>query len=494
MDIIMPQLGETVAEGEILLWHKAEGDVVKKGDALFEISTDKVAMEVPAMENGVLTKIIANVGEVIPVGEPVALLAAEGDELVFEGKETALASSGGLSRAVQAEAEMLKPMLSDEVNVRLIASKHRLQGGNGLFSPAVKYLAAKYKVDLSVIAGRGYDGRITKRDMQAHIQQISTRLNQDAFRDQEALALEDDVLAQLSPSVRRLVTEHGVNINHLDGTGRYGRITESDVLSYLDGDAALASRATQASQTSPVSSLPILIKGKAVAFTLMRKQIARQMASSVQNAVHVAQGMEVSFDAVEDVRQANKMAFKKRYGCSLTPLAFVARAVVKALQAFPHLNGQVGADKLVLSVPIHLGIAVDLSHQGLVVPVIKHADTMNVLGLARQIAELATKARENRLTPDDMSGATYTLSNNGGSGTAFTTPIINHPEIAILSIDSIVRKPVVVNVNGRETLGIGSVGMLVQSFDHRAVDGAYSGAFLQQVKSMIESHDWQGEL
>ncbi|WP_394209163.1 2-oxo acid dehydrogenase subunit E2 [Enterovibrio calviensis] len=487
MDIIMPQLGETVAEGEILLWHKAEGDDVKKGDALFEISTDKVAMEVPAMENGVLTKIIAGVGEIIPVGEPVAVLAVEGEEV-------AVASSGNSSRAASSETEVAKSASSNEAKAGSNESKTRLQGGNGLFSPAVKYLAATNTVDLSAIAGSGQNGRITKRDMQAFIQQAANHREQEVFRDQEALALEDHAMAQLSPSVRRLVTEHSVDINHVDGTGRHGRITESDVLSYLDGDAAPAPRATQASQASPVSPSPISIQGEAVPFTFVRKQIARQMVSSVQNAVHVAQGMEISFDAVEDVRQAQKVAFKQRYGCSLTPLAFIARAVVKALQAFPQLNGQVGADKLVLSVPIHLGIAVDLNHQGLVVPVIKHADTMNVSGLARQIAELAAKARENRLTPDDMSGATYTLSNNGGSGTAFTTPIINHPEIAILSIDSIVRKPVVVNVNGRETLGIGSVGMLVQSFDHRAVDGAYSGAFLQQVKSMIESHDWQGEL
>ncbi|WP_407334025.1 2-oxo acid dehydrogenase subunit E2 [Enterovibrio sp. 27052020O] len=484
MDIIMPQLGETVAEGEILLWHKAEGDDVKKGDALFEISTDKVAMEVPAMENGVLTKIIAAVGEIIPVGEPVAVLAVEGEEV-------AVASSGNSSRAASSETEVAKPASSNEAKSGSNESKTRLQGGNGLFSPAVKYLAATNTVDLSAIAGSGKDGRITKRDMQAHIEQST--VNSSPERDAEALA----ALAELSPSVRRLVTEHGVDINHVDGTGRHGRITESDVLSYLDGDSAPALRAPQASQSSQASSLPpspISIEGEAVPFTFMRKQIARQMASSVQNAVHVAQGMEISFDAVEDVRQANKVAFKQRYGCSLTPLAFIARAVVKALQAFPQLNGQVGIDKLVLSVPIHLGVAVDLNHQGLVVPVIKDADAMNVSGLARKIAELAAKARENRLTPDDMSGATYTLSNNGGSGTAFTTPIINHPEIAILSIDSIVRKPVVVNVNGRETLGIGSVGMLVQSFDHRAVDGAYSGAFLQQVKSMIESHDWQGEL
>ncbi len=168
--------------------------------------------------------------------------------------------------------------------------------------------------------------------------------------------------------------------------------------------------------------------------------------------------------------------------------------MIKALQEFPNLNGQVSGEKLVLSAPVHLGIAVDLNHKGLVVPVIKDADTMNVSGLARKIAELAKKARENRLTPEEMSGATYTLSNNGGAGTAFTTPIINHPEIAILSIDGISRKPVVINANGRESLGIGSVGMLVQSFDHRAVDGSYSGAFLQRVKSLLESHVWQAEL
>ncbi|WP_028022073.1 2-oxo acid dehydrogenase subunit E2 [Enterovibrio calviensis] len=485
MDIIMPQLGETVAEGEILLWHKAEGDEVKKGDALFEISTDKVAMEVPAMENGVLTKIIAAVGEVVPVGEPVAVIAVVGEQL-------AVASSDHSNLSASAETEVSKPASSNEAKAVPNQSKPHLKGGNGLFSPAVKYLAAKHPIDMSSLTGSGKNGRITKRDMQAHIEQVSAW--RSPVRDEEALALEDHALAQLSPSVRRLVTEHDVDINHLEGTGRHGRITESDVLSYLDGGVAANPRAPLTNQTNPVSSTPLSIQGEAVPFTFMRKQIARQMTSSVQHAVHVAQGMEINFDAVEDVRQTHKVAFKQRYGCSLTPLAFIARAVVKALQAYPNLNGQVGEDKLVLSAAVHLGIAVDLNHQGLVVPVIKDADTMNVSGLARRIAELATKARENRLTLDEMSGGTYTLSNNGAAGTVFTTPIINHPEIAILSIDSIARKPTVVNANGRETLGISSVGMLVQSFDHRAVDGAYSGAFLQKVKSMIESHDWQGEL
>ncbi|NGN96643.1 2-oxo acid dehydrogenase subunit E2 [Grimontia sp. S25] len=472
MDIIMPQLGETVAEGEILAWHKAEGDKVKKGDVLFEISTDKVAMEVPAMEEGELTKIIAQVGEVIAVGEPVGEMAVEGE--VANPKSTEPASI--IDQQVSASADVNKPATEPSSFSKT---------GHGPLSPAVKYLSREHALDLDEIDGTGSNGRITKRDVQAYLAQQNVG---------EVPAVDEEALALMSPSVRRLVTEHDVDVSQIQGSGKHGRITKEDVLDYLDNGGKVASQPVTASPPAKAEPQPVSITGEEVAFSFMRKQIARQMSSSKDNAVHVAQGMEISFDEVEAVRQQHKAEFKQKYGASLTPLAFIARAVVKALQAFPHLNGQVSGEKLVVSAPVHLGIAVDLNHKGLVVPVIKDADTMNVSGLARKIAELAKKARENRLTPDEMSGATYTLSNNGGAGTAFTTPIINHPEIAILSIDSISRKPVVVNMNGRESLGIGSVGMVVQSFDHRAVDGAYSGAFLQRVKSLLESHGWQAEL
>lgn len=468
MDIIMPQLGETVAEGEILMWHKAEGENVNKGDVLFEISTDKVAMEVPAMENGVLSKIIADVGEVIAVGEPVAVLAVEGEEAEPE--------------SVSSKApEQISPA-SEPITAPVAVSNEKLEG-HGLLSPAVKYLTRRHQLDLGEIEGTGQNGRITKRDVLEYI----ARCAEQTELDEEALAL-------MSPSVRRLVTEHDIDINQIEGSGKHGRITKEDVLAYMEPETSAAPAQQSMTTSQKAAPVSVSITGEEVPFTFMRKQIARQMSASKDNAVHVAQGMDVLFDEVEAVRAEHKADFKQKYGASLTPLAFIARAVIKALQEFPNLNGQVSGEKLVLSAPVHLGIAVDLNHKGLVVPVIKDADTMNVSGLARKIAELAKKARENRLTPEEMSGATYTLSNNGGAGTAFTTPIINHPEIAILSIDGISRKPVVINANGRESLGIGSVGLLVQSFDHRAVDGSYSGAFLQRVKSLLESHVWQAEL
>lgn len=469
MDIIMPQLGETVAEGEILAWHKAEGDSVRKGDVLFEISTDKVAMEVPAMEDGVLTNIFAQVGEVITVGEPVGEMAVEGEE----------------AKVAEPAKDIIEQQTTASEPSKPAAIQTFSQQGHGLLSPAVKYLTRQHDLDLSEIEGTGSNGRITKRDVQAFVAQQ---------QQGEMAAIDDEAMAFMSPSVRRLVTEHDVDVNQIEGSGKHGRITKEDVLGYLDGGETVATQPVTTSQVIKAEPQPVSITGQDMPFSFMRKQIARQMSSSKDNAVHVAQGMEISFDEVEAVRQQHKADFKQKYGVSLTPLAFIARAVVKALQEFPQLNGQVSGEKLVLSAPVHLGIAVDLNHKGLVVPVIKDADTMNVSGLARKIAELAKKAREKRLTPDEMSGATYTLSNNGGAGTVFTTPIINHPEIAILSIDGISRKPVVVNVNGRESLGIGSVGMVVQSFDHRAVDGAYSGAFLQRVKSLLESHGWQAEL
>jgi len=223
----------------------------------------------------------------------------------------------------------------------------------------------------------------------------------------------------------------------------------------------------------------------------MRKKIAETMRTSKRRSAHVLQAVEVDFSAVEAVRSVFRQAWKDSHGTSLTYLPFIARAVCLVLADFPRLNARQDEDGLIVSKAVHLGIAVNLDFEGLVVPVIHGAEQLEIPALARRAADLAARARANRLTPEEMSGATYTISNNGSYGTLITAPIISQPQVAILSMDGVKKRPwVVEDENGKDSLAIRPVGVLAQSFDHCAVDGAYSGAFLQHLKQILETRDW----
>ncbi len=273
---------------------------------------------------------------------------------------------------------------------------------------------------------------------------------------------------KLSPVVRKLLAEHHLTPEDVTGTGGEGRITRDDVLAAVE--------AKKGGRTSA--------KGPAIAetipFSYRRKTIAAHMTRSLATAAHVVQAMEVDFDAVEPLRKANK----------LTYLPFIAYAVCAAIKDFPRVNATIDRDNLVVYRDVNLAIAIDLDFEGLMTPVIKGADKLSVADLARAIYDLATRARAGQLKPDEMTEATYTISNSGSYGTLFTASIINQPQVAILSTDGVTRKPVVIDNNGTEEIAIRPVGVLAQSFDHRAFDGAYSAAFLKRLKEIVETHDW----
>jgi pyruvate/2-oxoglutarate dehydrogenase complex dihydrolipoamide acyltransferase (E2) component len=279
--------------------------------------------------------------------------------------------------------------------------------------------------------------------------------------------------------VRKLLAEHGVDIARIRGTGRDGRVKRDDVLSHLEKHQA--ARATTRGDAETVR------------FSPMRKRIAEHMVRSKATSAHVLQAVEVDFTGVEAARGALKKAWKEREGTSLTYLPFVARAVALALPEFPHLNAHVAGDSLTVYKAINLSLAVDLDRGGLVAPVIKNAAALRVPDLARAIARIAERARANALKPDDMTEGTYSLTNNGSFGTFITAPVINQPQVAILSIDAVQRRPWVVTDDEGERIDIRAIGVLAQSFDHRAVDGAYSGAYLRLVKQILESREWMGE-
>jgi pyruvate dehydrogenase E2 component (dihydrolipoamide acetyltransferase) len=336
--------------------------------------------------------------------------------------------------------------------------------------------------------------------------------------------------ALLSPVVRKLVNEHGLDPASIPGTGQGGRITRGDVLGYLDTQATASgspaaepagppAAAAPAAAASAVAAAPAVAapaparspagagesrgfppavageRDEVVPFSNIRRLTADHMVRSKATSAHTLVVVECDYENVDRVRRREKDRFKEQEGVSLTYLPFVARAVVDALRHYPNLNASVGDGALLVHKDVHLGIAVDLDRQGLIVPVVRQADGQSLRGLARAVADLAERARSRRLSADDVVGGTFTITNPGPFGTLITAPIINQPQVAILSTDGVKRRPVVVTAaDGTEAIAIHSVGMLAMSFDHRAVDGAYASAFLRDLAREIETRDWAAEL
>jgi 2-oxoglutarate dehydrogenase E2 component (dihydrolipoamide succinyltransferase) len=403
MDVIMPQLGETVAEGTVTRWYKQVGDAVKADEALFDVETDKVSTEIPAPANGVLAEIVVGEGVTAKVGARLAVIRESGS------------STMAVSALQQTPAGREAP--------RTIAPAART---------AVPHA---------------------------------------------------DASERLSPVVRKLCAEHGIDPKAISGTGRDGRITRDDVLEHIAtrGAAPLARPSPARAAPRPPSATPV---------NTIRRRTAEHMAKSWASVPHVMQAVEVDFHRVVEARRREGEAWKQREAFALTYLPFIVRAVSVALAKFPRLNATFEGGELNLHGRINLGIAVDLGFEGLVVPVLKDVPAKSLPQVARDIHDLASRARAGALKPDDLTEASYTITNNGVFGTLFTAPIINAPQVAILSTDAVRKKPVVIETAEGDSIAIRPVGMLAQSFDHRAVDGAYGAAFLQEVKSVIESRDW----
>jgi len=411
MDVIMPQLGETVAEGTVTRWYKKVGDAVKADEILFDVETDKVSTEIPAPTSGVLAEILVQEGIAAKVGTRIAVIQERGGAAVTapaRPQTSAAAESAAVSTVV-------RPASSDPTR-----------------------------------AGAG---------------------------------------ERLSPVVRKLCAEHALDPHQIAGTGRDGRITREDVLEYIATRGAPPSSAPPIASHAPQQP-PKAAAVSAISLNNVRRRTAEHMARSWTTVPHVLQAVEADFHRIVEARRRFGEQWKQREGYALTYLPFIARAVSIGLAKFPNLNATFDGAQLALHRRINLGIAVDLNFEGLVVPVLKDVPNKSLSQIAREINDIATRARAGRLKPDDLTEATYTITNNGAFGTLFTAPIINAPQVAILSTDAIRKKPVVIEAPEGDSIAIRPVGMLAQTFDHRAVDGAYAAAFLQEVKSVIEGRDW----
>ncbi len=409
MDVIMPQLGETVTEGVVTKWYKKVGDAVKADEMLFDVETDKVSTEIPAPATGVISEILVEEGVTAKVGVRLAVIRESGSSKTVAAAPVAAVVAAAASPAVVSPQKPGHPVLP--------------------------------------------------------------RANADA---------------RLSPVVRKLVAEHGLDPGRIPGTGRDGRITRDDVTAFIAGAVTAPGSAVA---VAPVAS-DAAAAGTTVPLTSVRKRVAENMLKSWTTAPHVLQVAEADFHRVEQARRASGAQWKQREGFSLTYLPFIVRAVSIALAKYPRLNATFNGDSLTLHRRINIGIAVDLGSEGLVVPVIQDVPNKSLPQITREINELSNRARAGKLKPDEMAGGTYTITNNGAFGTVITAPIINQPQVAILSTDAIRKKPVVIETAEGDSIAIRPIGVLAQSFDHRAIDGAYSASFLREVKTVIESRDW----
>jgi 2-oxoglutarate dehydrogenase E2 component (dihydrolipoamide succinyltransferase) len=408
--VVMPQMGESIAEGTIVRWMKKVGDPVVRDEPLFEISTDKVDAEIPSPAEGILAEIVAKEGDTVPVNFVVATIA-QADEIA--GAAEAAPDAAGVGPAAGAPRPAGPPGEREE-------------------GPAA-----------------GADGA-------------------------PALEEDDDSRQKSSPLVRRIAREHGVDLGRVTGSGVGGRITKADILRHVAGiEAGPEGRApTPGSQGGERVEIRPL--------SPMRKTIAERMVLSQRTSAHVHSVFHVSFSTVDRLRQEKKAEFE-RAGLRLTYMAFIVSAVGDALTRHPAINASIDGDNVVYRRDVHIGVAVALD-TGLIVPVIRHADRLDLAGLSRAIADLADRARQKRLSPDQVQGGTFTITNPGQYGSQFGLPIINQPQVAILGVGAIEKRPVVVD----DAIGVRLMAYLTLGFDHRLVDGAAADQFMTDVKRNIE--------
>jgi 2-oxoglutarate dehydrogenase E2 component (dihydrolipoamide succinyltransferase) len=479
----MPQLGETVTEGTITKWFKAVGDSVARDEPLFEVSTDKVDSEVPSPAEGVLTAILVEEGDTVDVGVALAVISAGA------GADGGTDGSGAAPPAGKvAEEKRAVGLLPDEPVGQASTSEPREATAQAAPAPPPAPVAPAASP-------------VAPPPAPAPVAPTATS---PVMASGERLVL--------SPVVRRLLNDHQIDPTTITGTGLGGRITRKDV------EARIASEVQ--AEPAPVPSIPDRrpattgrtappvepaseesVRGgkttqdEVVPFTNIRRRTAEHMVRSKATSAHTLMVKEIDYERVEQVRRSHGEKFRTDEGFSLTYLPFAARAAVEAIEQFPYLNSSVGEDALIVHHGVNLGIAVDLDNQGLIVPVVHNAEELNLRGMARRIRDLADRARTKRLSLDDISGGTFSITNAGPFGTLITGAIINQPQVAILSTDGVSRKPVVVELpDGSESITIHSVGLVAMNFDHRAIDGAYVARFLALFSEILHDRDWAGEL
>jgi pyruvate dehydrogenase E2 component (dihydrolipoamide acetyltransferase) len=463
IDVVMPQMGVSVSEGTITKWLKQEGEQIAADEPLLEISTDKVDTEVPSPGEGVVQQILVQEGETVDVGTKLAVIAPAGAE------------------APPAEEAPAEPQAEQAPEA---APEPEPQPAPP--APAAEEPAAPAPAPAQPAPATGGNGASEK--------------------------------TFVSPVVARIASEHGVDVNQVQGTGRGGRVTKKDILAFVESGAPPAEAPAEAPPAPPAQAPPApaapappapaaaappapapAVQAQAAPeagetvepMSAMRRGIAEHMRRSLDTSAHVTSAIEVDMSNVVAIRKKLKREYTEAYGVNPTYLAFVARAAVETLRDYPWVNGELRGDQIVTRNFVNLGFAVELADgKGLIVPVVRNAEGLNLLGMARSIAEIAAKAREKKLLPDDVQGGTFTITNPGGYGTFHGTPVISQPQAAILGTYAVVKRAwVIEDERGEDAIAIRPIMNLTLTYDHRLVDGALAGRFLRDLREKLETWD-----
>ena len=423
IEMVMPQMGESIIEGTILSWLKKEGDAIEQDESVLEVATDKVDTEVPAPHGGILKQILAKEGEVIAVGAPIAIIE----------------TNNGVEASPEANVPYVPQQESETVLVDIPAKDVKAP------APPVTEVGAE-------------DHRF------------------------------------YSPLVKNMAKEEGVSASEMaaiPGTGKDGRVTKQDMLNYLENRAGMRIPQLHAASGAGPS---IGAEDEIVEMDRMRSMIAQRMLDSKRVSAHVTSFVEADVTNLVLWREKNKEKYKQKEGEPLTYTPFFVQAIAKAIKDFPMINVSVDGSRIIVKKEINIGVAVALPTGNLIVPVVKKADQLNLVGLSKKINDMAARARVNKLTADEVQGGTYTLSNVGVFGNVMGTPIIVQPQVAILAVGTITKKPAVIETPTGDVIGIRHKMFLSHSYDHRVVDGALGGMFVKRVAEYLEAFDLNMEL
>jgi len=447
VDVIMPQMGESIAEGTISRWMKKAGEAVKRDEPIFEISTDKVDAEIPAPTAGVLAEILVQEGTTVAINTVVARIETDAAAAAAAPPPGTPAPAASAPTAPAPAAPAPAPAPAKPA--------------------AAAPPAAPPPASVPDASGDGHE------------------------------SMEERLRRRSTPLVRKMVAEHGIDLGAIPGSGMAGRVTKSDVLSYLESGAPAVAPAAPAAPSRPAApaAAPASAPGYPAAdpwegdrvepWSRIRKLTADHMIMSRRTSAHVATFFDVDYTRIAQLRAKKKAEYAER-GVNLTFLSFIAKAIADNLRKHPIVNAAVGHDTTIYRRDVNIGIAVALDW-GLIVPVIRHADELSLLGVSRAINDLAERARTKKLSPDEVQKGTFTITNPGTFGSKIGIPIINQPQTAILAVGSITKQPAVVSVDGGDAIGIRTMGMLSLSFDHRVIDGAEADRFMADVKKTLES-------
>lgn len=473
-ELKLPKMGESVAEATITSWLKEVGDTIEADEAVLEIATDKVDSEVPSEVDGVLVEKLFNVDDVVQVGQTIAVIETEGGETV-EVTAPAVTTEPIVEPEVpKAVADVAQTVVAAKASVEPVVSTE-----DRFYSPLVKNIAKQEGVtqaELDTIPGTGKDNRVTKNDIKAYLESRSSA------------PVAAPVVEPVKPSKVEPVSSVTQNV------ASENIKSESEIPQEKTEPAAEKPKVEKAEEKPSEKPIAVAQGDEVIEMTRMGKLISKYMVDSVQTSAHVQSFIEADVTAIWNWRKKVKDDFMKREGENLTFTPIFMEAVTKALKEFPMMNISVQGDKIIKKKAINVGMAAALPDGNLIVPVIKNADQLNLLGMVKRVNDLATRARENKLNPDDIQGGTYTVTNVGTFGSIMGTPIINQPQVGILALGAIRKTPSVIEGPQGDYIGIRYKMFLSHSYDHRVVNGALGGQFVKAVKDHLESWDINHEI